>query len=249
MGDAPLWQSAKYPDMPRSGWSGWAVRAIATDKAKPLLHIAALHGFWSLQDSFLKQLCKYLACAIPSGADTYDLIKILFERVLGWKKLGEIIGVMEKRSLSMAKSSPPIEQDLLNFEDASMCLGKFDKDKLVKEKEKRDSNVVVFRKFLGRVATTRTTVQKPQSKAAASAEAAIGSSKERRTATTAAFVELERRPLPPGLLEHSVVKSLIPPVRRSGRPLVIRVGAAGTESTLRSRGRGSPMATAARPSK
>lgn len=74
-----MWQFENLPRS-RSHWPGHAVRAFAD--SDPILRLAALQGFWTLDRGWLLQLASHIGCEIPSGAFVFDAVHRLCKHLL-----------------------------------------------------------------------------------------------------------------------------------------------------------------------
>lgn len=140
---SPLWQFENLPRS-RSHWPGHAVRAFTDSEPHPILRLAALQGFWTLDRGWLLQLASHIGCEIPSGASVLDVVHCLCKHLLsGIMSSSDILKRVQGRLQRSESVVSDDCEDLARCDEAVDVLDKRDEDAVRKaQKEYKDKKVL-----------------------------------------------------------------------------------------------------------
>eukprot|EP00969_Alexandrium_andersonii_P224282 9904948-Alexandrium_andersonii.AAC.1 len=132
-----------------------AVRAVAMEPAKPLLQVAALQAFWSLEQPPLVKLASHLGARLPSGARVFDILFALVSHVLPHASMSEVMNICCKRLASFERKMQ-WSDEYAELDEAVQVLAREDQENLTSQKKASESaRALPWRLMLSRLATGR----------------------------------------------------------------------------------------------
>lgn len=111
---------------PRAGWAFWSsVMPFMASSPRPLMKVAAAHGFWTIPKAYLVKLCDLMGLDLGSGSSLFDICFSLVQFCGGGQTDEEIMTCLKHRKVLMTWGVGCVAEELMEVDEASAM---FDKD-------------------------------------------------------------------------------------------------------------------------